>query len=161
MRTKLTKEQEDFIIKQYNNGVGKFAKQLARELDIYPQVVTNCLRRNGINVVKRYWHPRGEKHHCWRGGTRMVGGYLHLFRPTHPYARKDGWILRSHLIIEEGLGHHLPRGEVVHHKDGDRTNDTLGNLEVFSNNGEHLRLHNKFFSRDRMGRYDTLNHINE
>lgn len=43
-------------------------------------------------------------------------------------------------IMEEHLGRTLGVDEVVHHKDGDKTNNDIENLEVISRS-EHSRLH--------------------
>lgn len=44
-------------------------------------------------------------------------------------------------LIERYLGRKLHRKEVVHHKDKDRNNNAISNLEVMSLS-EHSRLHN-------------------
>lgn len=40
------------------------------------------------------------------------------------------------------------RGEVVHHQDGDKRNNTWGNLEVLPSQSEHARLHGFGKERD-------------
>ena len=45
------------------------------------------------------------------------------------------------VMAERLLGRPLMRGEVVHHQDGDKRNNTWGNLEVLSSQSEHARLH--------------------
>jgi hypothetical protein len=42
---------------------------------------------------------------------------------------------------EKKLGRKLRNGEVVHHKDRDKTNNSFGNLWVFKNQAEHHRVH--------------------
>ena len=44
--------------------------------------------------------------------------------------------------MEQYLGRKLEKNEVVHHKDGNRHNNDLDNLEVMSRS-EHTRLHNR------------------
>lgn len=52
-------------------------------------------------------------------------------------------------VMEEMLGRKLKRDEVVHHKNGDRTDNRPENLEVLSNS-EHMRMHRaKKFWRSR------------
>ena len=60
--------------------------------------------------------------------------------PDHPRANKDGKILRCWQIAETVLGRQLRRGEVVHHINGDPTNDRHGNL-VIMQDGMHKRMH--------------------
>lgn len=40
--------------------------------------------------------------------------------------------------MEKEIGRYLSPGEVVHHIDGDRSNNSLSNLELFETNGKHL-----------------------
>ena len=42
------------------------------------------------------------------------------------------------LVMEEKLGRLLLPSEVVHHKDGNKTNNHPDNLELFSSNGKHI-----------------------
>lgn len=65
-------------------------------------------------------------------------------------SRKDGYIriavgrkerkLLHRVIMEKYLGRELRRNEVVHHIDGDNTNNDITNLKVMSQS-EHIALH--------------------
>lgn len=48
---------------------------------------------------------------------------------------------RYRVVAEAHLGRRLALGEVVHHIDGDRTNDEPWNLAVFSSQRDHMRFH--------------------
>ena len=152
-KTKLTKNQEKYIVKKYDNGNGKFANELAREFGIYKQVVTNCLKRNGVTIIQRYNPCNGEKNGNWNDGIRNSGGYKFIFNPNHHLSRKDGWVLVHRINMENKLGRKLKKCEVVHHKDGDRNNNEEYNLEVFKNNGSHIKDHCKKFKRNSKGQY--------
>lgn len=63
--------------------------------------------------------------------------------------RKDGYkrinlngkrILKHRYLMEENLGRKLKEDEIVHHKDGDNTNNDISNLEVITQS-EHCRKH--------------------
>ena len=56
------------------------------------------------------------------------------------YAKHYGRHLHR-VVAEEMLGRPLLKGEVVHHKDGDKQNNNPSNLEVFSSQAEHAREH--------------------
>ncbi len=54
---------------------------------------------------------------------------------------KDSNILEHRLAAEKKSGRELRTGEVVHHKDRDKTNNSPNNLHVFKNQSEHDRVH--------------------
>ena len=55
---------------------------------------------------------------------------------------KKGNVKVHRAIMEEHLGRRLRPDEVVHHKDGDKTNNDISNLEVLTWS-EHSSLHRK------------------
>lgn len=72
----------------------------------------------------------------------MGNVYKDVYLPEHPRARKNsGNVSRHILIAEESLGRPLREGEVVHHEDEDRTNNSPENLYVFINQEHHARYH--------------------
>lgn len=68
-------------------------------------------------------------------------GYVLLYRPDHPRARKDGYILEHRLVMEAKLGRPLLRREIPHHENGKRTDNRPGNLELKPSQSEHMREH--------------------
>jgi hypothetical protein len=48
---------------------------------------------------------------------------------------------RSHVVIEQLLRRQLMPDEVVHHIDGDPSNDSPSNLRVFASHAEHMSNH--------------------
>lgn len=52
-----------------------------------------------------------------------------MYAPECPYAWKSGRVPRARYAVWQA-GVEIPNGYVVHHKDGDKLNDDLGNLEV-------------------------------
>lgn len=85
--------------------------------------------------------PRsGALHKGWKGG-RIVNkdGYVEVYSPGHPQAKKHThYILEHRLVMEGHLGRLLARTEVVHHKNGVKTDNRIENLEVFESNARHL-----------------------
>lgn len=86
---------------------------------------TMCYPRNGPNNPK------------WRGGVMLVGGYVYQYAPHHPHATNDGYVCQHRLVMEKTLGRLLKKGETVHHKNEDKTDNRPGNLQLCSSNGRH------------------------
>lgn len=51
--------------------------------------------------------------------------------------------LAHRVIVEEMIGRKLTPEEVVHHRDGDKYNNSYDNLVVFPSVGEHTKYHNE------------------
>ena len=69
------------------------------------------------------------------------GGYILVYAPDHERANGGGYV-REHIIVaEQTLGRSLKPGEVVHHKDKNKSNNDPENLMVFPSCGAHLRHH--------------------
>lgn len=84
--------------------------------------------------------PRaGPLHPEWKGGRVHRKGYWYCYAPSHPYATKQGYVLEHRLVVEHDLHRYLLPTEVVHHRDANRANNLLENLEVFQSNADHLR----------------------
>ena len=75
------------------------------------------------------------------GAERVQRGYVVVHRPDHPMAAKSGKLLGHRLVMSEHLGRPLEPGEVVHHKDGNRSNNAIENLELMSGHKEHAAVH--------------------
>jgi hypothetical protein len=50
--------------------------------------------------------------------------------------------------MEQHLQRPLAKGEVVHHKDGNKSNNAIKNLELYSSHADHMRIHKKGFCSD-------------
>lgn len=59
-------------------------------------------------------------------------GYMMIKMPGNPGAYKTGWMLEHRYVMEEFLGRALNDDEHVHHKNGDRSDNRLENLELWS-----------------------------
>jgi len=105
--------------------IGKSAKGKAN-----PKVgVANALRK-------------GPDHPSWKGG-RYVDHHGYVMVSVHSGRQGSGWnnYRKEHsLIMEAHLGRPLKKGEVIHHIDGDKTNNLLENLWL-TDQGGHRTAH--------------------
>lgn len=80
-----------------------------------------------------YTSRRGENHPLWNGGISKDDGYIRQ--------RVDCKLVQQHRkVMEDYLGRKLRPDEIVHHKDHNRANNDISNLEVMTRS-EHSRLH--------------------
>ena len=75
--------------------------------------------------------------------VRQKSGYYEIYtRKTHPYRPNDNWVREHIIVMENFLGRRLEKNEVVHHIDGDKTNNNINNLDLCTIN-EHNNCHAK------------------
>lgn len=99
----------------------------------------SCASR-GKKYIKR--NQSGENNPNWKGGrTSHSKGYVYRYMPFHHRAH-NGYVLEHILIMEEKIGRCLMDGEVVHHKDGVKSNNSPDNLGLFESTGSHTEHHN-------------------
>lgn len=70
------------------------------------------------------------------------GDYNYAVVKDHPNASKHGYVLHHRIVMENHLGRILNSTEVVHHKNGNKKDNSLANLELMLHE-EHARLHAK------------------
>ena len=68
------------------------------------------------------------------------GGYIKVHDPLHPRANKNGRVMEHIKVITEKMGRQLKPGEVVHHIDGCRRNNSVENLIVLTHKA-HMQHH--------------------
>jgi len=68
------------------------------------------------------------------------GDYVYAVVPEHPNATKRGYVLHHRIVMENLLNRLLTVDEIVHHKDENKKNNNIANLELMSR-ADHQRLH--------------------
>lgn len=68
------------------------------------------------------------------------GDYLYALVPNHPNATKNGYVLYHRIVVENNIGRLLTKDEIIHHKDGNKKNNNIENLEIVTA-GEHAKHH--------------------
>lgn len=77
--------------------------------------------------------PIGASNPNWKGGRTVskLTGYVRVKRPDHPRA-VNGYVLEHMVVMEDAIGRYLLPGETVHHRNGQRADNALGNLELWA-----------------------------
>jgi hypothetical protein len=116
---------------------GKTIYEIAEIIGISPTGVWKRLKKQGVEM---------------RGGTRK-GDHWSVDKRGVEYLGADGryWVRgtgenghkckrREVIVMEQVLGHPIPEGYIVHHKDEDPTNDSPDNLELMTRS-QHNKYH--------------------
>ena len=68
-----------------------------------------------------------------KGMYTTTKGYVLVYMPDHPDSQKStGYIMQHRLVMEKMLGRRLKRREVVHHKNGVKSDNRQRNLELMT-----------------------------
>ena len=107
----------------------------------------NALRLAGMEPKKPTISPQcrnatrkahqGKQSCAWKGGRIKENGYILIWNPEHPNAisgRGKAYVAEHRMIMSNHIGRPLRRDETVHHKNGNREDNSLDNLELWSTN---------------------------
>lgn len=93
---------------------------------------------------KGHKQGKGKDNPSWKGGRTIdPKGYVLIKKLDHPFCNNQGYVFEHRLVMEKKLGRYLNIWEVIHHKDKDVQNNNIDNLQLFSNNSEHISFHEK------------------
>lgn len=68
-------------------------------------------------------------------------GYVEVWVGKYTTDGAGGYQKEHRLLLELQLGRRLNKGEIVHHVDGDKTNNSLSNLLLCSGDFDHRKVH--------------------
>ena len=118
--------------------LGESQETLAGAFHTSQAAVSRLLRANGVKT--RMWAKGPEAHGSWKGGrVEVTGGYVGVWiAPDDPLAslrNVHGYALEHRLVMARSLNRPLDSHETVHHKNGDRSDNRIENLQL--RNGRH------------------------
>ncbi len=136
------KRLEDLYIKQRLSTT-----DMAKILGINQSTVWNKLYNAGIPIRSisegehnaiaqgKQWGKPGRR----KQNVRASGGYLMCIVPEHPRANHQGYVA-IHVLVWEAEYGSMPIGSVIHHINGDVTDNRVENLHLFTSS-EHSKFH--------------------
>lgn len=146
------------LLKCWNEAVilyvsGFSTVEIGNKFGIDPSNVYRVFVSRGIKIRNRseslkaaFEHGRGnlakgKDSSRWKGGIiRHSNGYVMVYNPNHPKADCRGYVYKAILVVEKKLKRCVKKGEVVHHVDGNKLNNSPNNLRLLTPS-KHARLH--------------------
>jgi hypothetical protein len=106
-------------------------KELSRRYKYSSTHMGRILKKHGVTY----------RHNCSKGyKTKNAEGYVLVLCKGHLGGTKGGYVYEHRLVMEAVMGRVLRTNEHVHHKNGDRADNRIENLELKSA-GSHVRDH--------------------
>jgi len=107
-------------------------------------VVVKCKKCSDRQKVKKL-HGVGKKSPCWKGGFYHRYGYKYIWVGKNSFyypMSSNNYVAEHRLVVAKSLKRCLYKYEIIHHKNGIRDDNNIGNLEL-TKRGEHAREHNQ------------------
>ena len=98
--------------------------------------------KKGQHLSRSTEFKKGNKINLKTGRTAHNYGYISAYKPDHPFASRNR-VLEHRLIMEKHIKRYLLPEERVHHINGDKADNRIENLNLFSSESKHQIYHSK------------------
>jgi len=79
----------------------------------------------------------------------IAKGRIGIYIPEHPKCNNRGYVLRYRFIMEQSIGRFLDSNELVHHKNGNKLDDRIINLDIMTRS-DHAKHHDNFNHKNKL-----------
>lgn len=82
---------------------------------------------------------KGPESFGWKGARKVDkrDGYVLIYTPDHPNARKGGYVLEHRLVMEKMIGRYLFKDEDINHINGIKDDNRESNLRLVRHNAHY------------------------